>query len=255
MFFFLSKTIYYVAMPVVWLTGLLLLAALTKQPKRRRAAVKIAAVVLLFFTNPFIYNEALLAWELAPQSLAGLPAHDAGIILTGITERRKSPHDRVYLEKGADRVIHALWLYRAKKIRTIIISGGSGSFRPGYSTEATELKKILLLAGVPPAAILVEDKSRNTRENALFTAQLIKQHPKLQSFVLITSAFHMRRSRACFNKVGVPVTVFPVDYYSVDRSFYPTDLIIPSDKTFAGWHVLLREIIGYITYRLVGYAS
>ncbi len=254
MFFILSKTIYYLVMPVVWLTGLLLWAAFTRQPKYRRLILKIAAFSVLLFTNPFLSNEALLAWELPPQPLAKLPAHDAGIILTGITERSKSPHDRVYLEKGADRVVHALWLYRAKKIRTIIISGGSGSFRPGYSTEATELRKILLLAGIPAAAILVEDKSRNTRENALFTAALLKQHPELQSCVLITSAFHMRRARACFKVAGVQTTIFPVDYYSSDRSLYPNDLIIPSDSSFSNWHLLIREMIGYITYQLIGYA-
>jgi uncharacterized SAM-binding protein YcdF (DUF218 family) len=64
----------------------------------------------------------------------------------------------------------------------------------------------------------------------------------------------MRRSRACFKEAGVQTTVFPVDYYSIDRSFYPNDLIIPSEKAFADWHILLREIIGYITYKLVGYA-
>lgn len=241
-------------MPVVWLVSLSIYATFTKHSKRRRLVLKVITGLLLFFTNPFLLNEAWLAWEVPPAPLTGSATYDVGILLTGITSKTKSPHDRVYLERGADRVFYALWLYKYKKIKKIIISGGSGSLQPVYGTEATELRTILLTGGVPAADILVEDKSRNTRENALFTAALLKQHPEMRSFILITSAFHMRRSLGCFAVVGVVTSSFPVDYYSTDRSYYPNKLIIPSEEAFAGWHLLLHELTGYITYKLLGYS-
>ncbi|QMU28827.1 YdcF family protein [Adhaeribacter radiodurans] len=253
MFFILSKILYYVALPVVWLVVLLLFALFTKRGRYRRLAVRLAAIVVLFFTNPFIINEAFLLWELPPKRLTEIPVSDAGILLTGITSLEKSPHDRVYIERGADRVLHTLWLYKTKKIKKIIISGGTGSIKTIYTTEAAELKKILLLAGVPATDILLEDKSQNTRENALFTSRLLQQRPDIHSLILITSAFHMRRAEGCFKEAGVNAISFPADFYSKDRSFFPNSLIIPSAEAFANWHLLIHELLGFITYTILGY--
>lgn len=253
MFFILSKILFYIALPVVWLVGLLLYAVFTKKKRWRKLALKLATILAVVLTNPFFINEALLAWELSPKKLSQVPVSDAGIILTGITSLEKSPHDRVYLERGADRVLHTLWLYREKKIRKIIISGGSGSIKSVYTTEAAELKKILLLAGIPENLILLEDRSHNTHENALFTAQLLQKHPEIQSLVLITSAFHMRRAEACFRVAGVNPVVFPADFYSFDRSYYPLNLIVPSANAFTNWHMLMHEILGFIIYKVLDY--
>lgn len=253
MFFILSKILFYVALPVVWLIGLLLYAVFTNKKRWRKRVLKAATILLVVLTNPFFINEAWLAWELPPKTLAQVPVSDAGIILTGITSLDKSPHDRVYLERGADRVLHTLWLFREKKIRRIIISGGSGSIKSVYSTEAAELKRILLQAGVPENLILLEDKSHNTHENAVFTAKLLQKHPDIQSLVLITSAFHMRRSAACFRVAGLNPINFPTDFYSTDRGYMPLNLVVPTANAFANWHLLLHEILGFITYKLLGY--
>ncbi|RDC63915.1 YdcF family protein [Adhaeribacter pallidiroseus] len=253
MFFILSKILFYIALPVVWLVGLLLYAVFTKRKRWRKLVLQVATILIVVLTNPFLINEALLAWEIPPRTLAQVPVSDAGIILTGITSLEKSPHDRVYLERGADRILHTLWLFRNKRIRLIIISGGSGSIKAVYSTEAAELKRILLQAGVPEDRILLENKSHNTHENALFTAQLLQKHPEIKSLVLITSAFHMRRAAACFRVVGENPVIFPADFYSTDRAYMPLNLIVPSAKAFANWHLLLHEILGFITYKVLGY--
>ncbi|QNF34064.1 YdcF family protein [Adhaeribacter swui] len=253
MFFIFSKILFYVALPVVWLVALLFYAAFTNNKRRRRLVIKFLAILVAVLTNPYLINEAWLAWELPPKPLAEVPVSDAGIILTGITSLQKSPHDRVYIERGADRLLHTLWLYHEKKIRKIIISGGSGSIQSVYSTEAMELKKILLQAGVPENVILLEDQSHNTRENALFTAQLMQKNPDIRSAVLITSAFHMRRAAACFKKAGLQPVIFPADFYSIDRSYLPQNIIVPSAAAFANWHLLLHEIMGFVTYKILGY--
>ncbi|UOQ68081.1 hypothetical protein [Hymenobacter volaticus] len=51
---------------------------------------------------------------------------DAAVLLTGITSVSKSPHDRVYLHEGADRLTNALWLWRAGRVRHILVSGARG---------------------------------------------------------------------------------------------------------------------------------
>jgi uncharacterized SAM-binding protein YcdF (DUF218 family) len=253
MFFILSKILDFLLQPILWVLLFLALGLWWRNSKIRQRFLLIAFALLVFFTNPFLINEAWLAWEIPPTPLKNMPVYDAGILLTGVTHSDKSPHDRVYFNKGADRVLHTLLLYREGKIGKIIISGGSGAILKKESTEAAELRKTLLFSGVPDSVIIVEDKSRNTRENALFTRKLLELHPEIRKTILITSAFHLRRAEGCFRKAGLQPDIFATDFYSSDRKFTPDNLIIPQENALANWNRLLHEMAGYLMYKLLGY--
>lgn len=256
MFFVFSKVLDFVLSPAVWLVGLVVLALLVRPARWQRRLLWAAAIGLLLFTNPALINTAMRAWEKPPVTLRQLGRHDAGILLTGITEGSKSPHDRVYVSQGADRLLHTLWLYRAGRIRRILITGGSGAIGGAKGhTEAEELQILLRLAGVPKRDILLETRSRNTRENALFTRQLLARHPEIKSTVLITSAFHQRRAIGCFAKVGLHPAPFPAGYYSSDHKPTLGYWVLPGEQALALWSILLHEIAGYAVYRVLGYAS
>jgi uncharacterized SAM-binding protein YcdF (DUF218 family) len=252
-FFLLSNLLDFLISPLIWILGLLLLGLFSRKASRKRGFFLTATLLLLFFSNPFFLNEAWLAWETPPTPMEQVPIYDAGIVLTGITNIEKSPHDRVHLHKGADRLLHALQLYREGKIGKFIISGGSGALREAAATEAGELRKILLLAQVPEADILLEDQSRNTRENALNTRTLLSRHPELRRLLLITSAFHMRRATGSFRKAGLEVTPFATDFYSGDRRYSPAHLLLPQERSLYEWQRLLHEITGYLVYAVLGY--
>ena len=250
MFFLLSKVLDFVLVPTVWLLALLLLALLARQPRRWLLAV---LVVFFITTNPLLVNELLLAWERPAVPLAALPRHaDAAVLLTGITQVAKSPHDRVYLGAGADRFTSALWLFRAGRVRRIIVSGGSGAVQATAHTEADDLTTLLRLAGVPNSAITREEKSRNTRENALFTKQLLM--PGQDTLILVTSAFHQRRAMGCFAKVGLHPIGFPAGYRSTDRSLAPDAWLVPSPEALANFSLLTHEVAGWLIYKVLGYA-
>ncbi|OUJ74440.1 YdcF family protein [Hymenobacter crusticola] len=253
MFFLLSKFLYYVLMPATWLVALLVAALVTRQPVRRKRFLIVALVVALVGTNAALSNRALLAWELPPVPLRAIAPHDAAVLLTGMANTHKSPHDRVYLSSAADRLTHTLWLYRTHRVRRIIVSGGSGDIDNYVHTEAAEVNTLLRLCGVPQADILLEDRSRNTRENALYTKELLARHPEIKSLVLVTSAFHMRRAAGCFRKVGLNAALFPVDFRTTDleesASYWP----IPEAGALGTWSLLIHEITGYVTYKLLGY--
>ncbi|MBD2766819.1 YdcF family protein [Hymenobacter sp. BT664] len=254
MFFFLSKILDLVLLPTVWLLALLLAALVARPPRNQRRWLVAAAWLVLLGTNSALVNEALLAWERPPVPLADLPAQaDAAVLLTGVTKGSKSPHDRVYLGPGADRFTNALWLYRAGRVRCIIVSGGSGAVFSSGPTEADEMATLLRLSGVPAADILLEKRSRNTRENALFTKQLLAAHPDIRSLVLVTSAFHQRRALGCFAKAGLRPIPFPADFRTVDRSLKPNYWLVPSPEALALWSLLVHELAGWVTYRAVGY--
>ncbi|OWP63267.1 hypothetical protein CDA63_09580 [Hymenobacter amundsenii] len=251
MFFLLSKLLDFLLSPAIWVVGLLLLGLLRRSRRLQWAALGLLALL----TNPFLINEALLAWERPPVTLAQLgTGYDAGILLTGITEVRKSPHDRVYVPQQADRLLHTLWLYRAGRIRRIIVSGGSGAaFDSVARSEADDLRILLRLAGVPKQDILLETRSRNTRENALYTKELLARHPDIRRTVLITSAFHLRRAEACFAKVGLHPASFPAGYFSINHRYTPAFLLLPSEEPLRLWGILLHEMAGYAVYKVLGY--
>lgn len=229
------------------------MALFAKKEKRRKRALVTTAALLLLFTNPFMSNEAWLLWERKPKPIATLPTYDAAIILTGLTGMDKSPHDRVYTNKGTDRVLHTLQLYKLGKVQHIIISGGNGSLKEKITTEAESLRQLLVQAGVPDSVILMEDKSRNTYENARFTKQLLSQHPDLKKLLLVTSAFHMRRAEACFKKAGVVADTYPADFYTHDRAWDLDKLLLPQEVVLFHWQKLLHEMAGFVVYKVVGY--
>ena len=253
MFFLLSKILDFVLLPTVWLL-VLLVAALLARPEHRRRWLVAALGLAALSTNPMLTNELLLAWEAPPVALAALPRRaDAAVLLTGIAEVNKSPHDRVYLGTGADRLTHVLWLYRAGRVRRILVSGDSGAVLTKAHTEAHDLVTLLRLAGVPNSAIILEDKSRNTRENALLARQLLAGMPELDTLILVTSAFHQRRALGCFTKVGLRPIAFPAGYRSTDRRATPDYWLVPSAEALANFTLLVHEVTGWAVYRVRGW--
>ncbi|MBC8083959.1 MAG: YdcF family protein [Hymenobacter sp.] len=254
MFFPLSKLLDILLLPALWLVVLLGAALLTRRPVRRRNLLRATLLLFGLGTNNALVNEALLAWELPPVKLATLPRRaDAAVLLTGITRVSKSPHDRVYLHEGADRLTNALWLWRAGRVRRILVAGGSGAVLQKAHTEAADLITLLRLAGVPDSVIIKEDRSRNTRENALFTQRILAAQPTLDTLVLVTSAFHQRRALGCFRGAGLHPLPFPAGFHTTDRAATPDYWLIPDADALTRWSLLLHEIAGYLTYQLLGY--
>ena len=84
----------------------------------------------------------------------------------------------------------------------IVYTGGTASFVPGAtSTEALQARKFMSQMGIAPERVTIEDKSRNTDENARFTAAIVHPQPS-QRWIIVTSAFHMPRAMGLFEKAG-----------------------------------------------------
>ncbi|MBX9851232.1 MAG: YdcF family protein [Cytophagaceae bacterium] len=239
---------------MVWITVLLVVALFTRNQKRKKRCILISLLMVLFFGNEFIVNEFLLLWEKDPVAIQKLEPHELGIVLTGVTNTEVSVKDRVYFTKGADRVLHTVQLYKSGKVKKILISGGSGLVLGEKIREADQLKNVFLYCGIPEKDLIIENASRNTWENALFSKRVLDNVRIKTTPLLITSAFHMRRSEACFIKAGMNVDIFPVDIYTRDRKFAPDKLFIPSESAFSKWALLIHECLGFVVYKMVGYA-
>jgi len=254
MFFIISKILEFLIEPLVWIIALLVLSLLSKNQKRKRKSLIAAFVMLLIFSNPFLLDEAMRAWEKPATKISDIHGtYDAGIVLSGMVMYDNSL-DRIQFNRRNDRLMQAISLYKMGKIKKIVFSGGSGSLVYTYLKESEMVKKFLVEIGIPAEDIITENKSNNTRENALFTKEVLDKEIPHGKFLLFTSAFHMRRAVACFKKVGIEVTPYSTDRYSGPRKYYPDHLLIPNSGALFDWNSLLHEIIGYGIYKVMGYA-
>ena len=260
MFFILSKLLLFVLQPSVWLIFFLSRALLL--PRYRNSSLKITFLLLFFFTNPFIINQLAFFWETPTQVLnPTVMPYDYGIVLGGYAKMEKlnTQNGNMEFNTQASRLTSALRLYQTKKIKKIILTGGSGDiFNKEQANEAVEARKFLLDVGVLASDILIDSISKNTRENAMQTAILLKKfHSKdsVPSCLLITSAFHLPRARACFQAVGVAHEVFPSAYFYVAPQLSkPNSYLLPEGDEFFKWQVFLKEWVGFLVYKAKGYA-
>jgi uncharacterized SAM-binding protein YcdF (DUF218 family) len=256
MFFFLSKTLHYLFLPVLWVLGILIWAGFTKSYAKRKLLIWISVFLFFLFSNDYLITRFYRFWEYPVLHLSEMQGnYDVAVVLGGFTDLSKEPRDRVYLTQAADRVMHAVWLYKMGRVDKILASGGSGIARFKEATEAETIGKLLLICGVDSTDVLLESKSRNTRENAMNSVQVIQKYFKKSPRILVfTSAFHCRRAEACFEKAGLQVDMFPVDFRFTDPSFNPEKAFIPNDEAWGKWSLLIHEIAGFIVYKCLGYA-
>jgi len=209
--------------------------------------------MLVFFSNQYIANRAMLLWEPAPIPFADMKHYDVGIVFTGISKGSKTPRDRVYFNTGADRITHTLQLYNEGKLDHILISGGLGFAQKEMSFEAIRLKSFLTMAGIPDSVITTEIDAVNTYQNAVNSAQILKEKFPNKDYLLITSAFHMKRSALCLQKQDLEFDEFPAGYLSDRSTANFDDLFIPSALSINKWEKLFKEWVGIVTYRIMGY--
>ncbi len=95
----------------------------------------------------------------------------------------------------------------------------------------------------------LEERSRTTWENALFSAEMLRA-AGIERVVLVTSASHMPRSRWCFEQNGIEVIAAPVGFMGVPNG-RPLNGWLPEAKAFWQNGILLNEVVGMLVYPLV----
>ncbi|NNC85099.1 MAG: YdcF family protein [Bacteroidia bacterium] len=252
MFFVISKVLYFLIMPFTWVAFLLLGAVFFKR-KRKRLLIY-TAITFFLFSNPFIANKVMSVWEMPSQTYDAVSDdYDVGIILGGTIKFYHGPLQRPLYGRNSDRFLSTVELYKRNKIKKILISGGSGKLMRPEEREAVLLFETLKQLGVAADDIILENESRSTHENAKYTTEILKRDYPNGKFLLITSAFHMRRSLMCFKKQDLSVAPFPVDQRSGEDIYTPDKTIIPDAENFIKWTTVIHEWIGIIAYKIVGY--
>jgi uncharacterized SAM-binding protein YcdF (DUF218 family) len=254
MFFYISKILHFLLSPLTWIIILLVVSLLLKNKIKAKRVFTSALCVLFVFSNSFIVDEFVRITETAMVSEKQLGRYDAGIVLGGGMVTIDRENDRLIFQKNTDRFLQTIHLYKRGIIRKILLSSGSGSLVFDDILEASLLKKYLIELGIPDKDILVDSLSRNTYENAVNSSKIINDSLKGGKFLLITSALHMARAKACFSKQGISVDVFPTSKMTGGRRWDIGHLLVPDAGNFERWEELLHEWMGYLIYKIAGYA-
>lgn len=250
MFYILSKILGLFVNPLFWVVSLLLAALLVKSNKLKKRFLTSSIILILFFSNAFILNEVLTIWESVETPQSQLEqSYNYGIVLSGMAYY-DTEHQRVNFLRSSDRIWQALKLYKENRIEKILITGGPANYFYNDTVESVILRDFLVSIGVPHEDIVTEELARNTYENALFTKPLVDSTDRL---LLITSASHMRRSYACFKKVGLECDKFCTDFYSGSRQWNVDNLLIPHPNTMFKWNAFIHELVGIVSYKIMGY--
>ncbi len=252
MFFVLSKILLFLTVPVTWIGACLAYGFYTKNKRRKKRAFWSAAIMFFIFSNQIIFDEFMRAWEVDGTKNEHVEHYDAAIVLGGMAYYN-TDLERINFVRGSDRIFQALRLYERGKVDKIMICGDSGSLRDDGLDEAEQVKTYLLEIGVPEQDIIIENKSKNTHENAEFAADILKSGDYGDRFLLVTSGYHMRRALACFKAEGLDCTPYSTDHFTGERWFTLDRLFMPSIATLNNWKILTKEWLGYATYSIMGY--
>lgn len=253
MFFIISKALAFLTMPLNWI--LVLMGMSLFGPIKWRKKTLIAAALLMFvFTNPWLMKVTTKAWDLPPVPIQSVPVSEVGIVLGGFSDPSLLPNDRLHVNGDAGRLTLVLELYKAQKIKKILVSSGSGRLFGDQTREADAVNIFLLKMGVPAEDIILENTSKNTGENAQYTAAVLqKRYPNGTSMVLVTSSYHARRSRACFKKAGLQCFDCPAGSTARNEGDSLQEMLVPNGYVLGSWQAYIKEWIGMVAYKAKGY--
>ena len=252
--FWLSSVLWTLLSPDSLLLVLIVLAWLALLLNWRRVATRLMTVitlpllVLAFFP---VGEWLLLPLETRFDAQPALPDDVDGIIvLGGATDPLRSAiWQQPQLNESADRVTNMLALGQRYTEAVVIFSGGTGSLAHPELREAYLMPVLINDLGFAPDRFLFEAESRNTEENVRFSMDLASPQPG-ETWVLITSAFHMPRAIGVFCARDWPVVPWPVDYRT-----HPGYLLKPRlrlSDNLASLRLAIREWTGIVVYRATG---
>jgi uncharacterized SAM-binding protein YcdF (DUF218 family) len=252
-FFVVSKILWMIASPINLLLFGALAGVLLGYGRRARfgRALALTAILILLAAATLPVGMLLIAplEDRFPVPPSDLPPPKGIIVLGGaIDDVTSAARGQTIFDEGGERITEAVILAKRYPESRVVYTGGTSSFVPGASsTEALRARELMTQMGVAPDRITIEDKSRNTDENARFTAAIVDPEPS-QRWIIVTSAFHMPRAMGVFEKAGFQPIAYPVSFYTLGR--WPDDLRLNfwPGRNMRIFELALHDWIGLAAY-------
>ncbi len=225
------------------LAGLALLMAWRQRLRSSIALGALAFVWLWAWSTPVLslWLRGTVEDQYPPLPIATVPQAQAVVVLGGGVLPPMGQSADINLQAAADRVWYAACLFHAGKAPLLVVSGGSDLKRYAYS-EARAMAILLQAFGVPAQAMVLEELSLNSRENAAFSASLLKARG-IHHILLVTSALHMPRALALFTAQGLQADPAPTDFES---HLLPPGVLawLPDAMALDGSGRAMKELVG-----------
>jgi uncharacterized SAM-binding protein YcdF (DUF218 family) len=180
-----------------------------------------------------------------------VPIADAAVVLGGGFLR-----DTAWPYPTASDTVNRYWhgarLYHAGRVRKIVLTGGGDPEQPEKLTEAQAGAVFLKDMGVPEEHILLDNLALNTQQHVGNVAKLLEDN-ELESFLLVTSAVHMRRAEAVFRAGGLQPIPVATDFRVESEPVFRLRRFLPSARYLDSSTDAVHEYVGYWFYRLRGW--
>ena len=255
MFFTLSKIFWIIATPINLIGTLVFLGIVCALLRLRRLGLFFSTCgFLVLATGAWTSTGALLLHPLEDyfERPDPAPAEVAGIIVLGggFEGAVNLARGGYELNASGDRFVEAAVLARRYPQARVVVTGGNGTLLLEGEGDGDTAPRLLTALGVEPERLVMENRSRDTYENALFTREMVEP-AEGETWLLVTSAFHMPRSVGLFRKAGFDVVPWPADYRTAGNETIglAQDNVADSLQNLA---IALREWIGLVAYRLTG---
>ncbi len=247
MFFVLSKLIGCFLSPLFWIVLFLAIGFFTKRKRLKKTSYGLSLVVFLIFSSPFLLSQFARFWDAKETKLPSGVKYSCAIVLGGFASEDYNGNG--YFNATSDRFIQLIKLKTEGKVSHLLVSGGNAKLLPTDFRESDWVASQLKDFNIPDSDIIIENQSRNSFENAFFSKKLLDSAHLPPPYILITSAFHMRRALSTYKKIGLDVIPFPCNYIAGKGAIGPGDFI-PSISTFGTWYYYIKEIVGVAVYSI-----
>lgn len=256
MFFQLAQlSKFFIIAPITWIVAALVVFFCVKRKWLKYSFLGLAILLFLFFTNPYIldYTKYRQTQKFITDSMKPDKVYDVAIVMGGFSAVNPETGAIIFPNDRADRLLEAVRLYKKGKVRRILITGdGATEIHDDGSSDAEAFLRYMEDLGVPREAFILEQRAKNTRQNAVNSMEIIREmNLQEENILLITSALHMERSLDAFTKEGLRP-----DYHAVGIERKPTFShlsLYPSWKAAQEWQEILNEVVGSFAYKAVGF--
>ena len=247
---YLNKLLPLLALP----SGLLLLLLAVALLFRRHWPVWLALGLFWLGSTPWV-SDHLVRWAEANAVRQDASSMDKAQAIVVLSEGRLlTPGSAAKSEwNDGDRFWGGIELYRARKAPWLVFTGGWVPWQPELVPEGEVLRVWARSQGIPDSATQVTGKVTNTAEEAAAVAALLSKLPsvaeaKPQTILLVTSAFHMPRAQRLFERAGLAVQPYPVDFKVSARDSFTSMDLLPSAGAWQRTEMAWRELLGRAWY-------
>ena len=240
---YLHKILPFIVSPL----GIILIFLIISLFSKRRFYVFLAFLVLIVSSNPLVGNYLMkkLEYPYQPIPISSIKEKDAIVVLSGALHQAGNKKYSTYEFNDPDRFFAGIDLIKQSKANKLIFTAGQLPWNDSGLPEGYVLKDKAISLGVP-GEILVTENVKNTYEESIAVTKII---PNNSSIILVTSAFHMQRSKYLFEKQGFDVIPYPVDFKSSNNKISIMSFL-PKIDAFYKTSLFIRENIGKLYYKL-----